>query len=308
MNLNKKVKTALDETRLLILGAQVLFGFQLQGVFQDKFAELSTGTRYLNCAGQILMALAIALLIAPSLQHQIAEGGRDTQRIQHATSIYAGLALLPFEISLGLSVYVVLDHALGMVAAFAGGTIFCVLAGLSWYGLGFFLKARIGMKSSPEAERGTPLPTRIEQMLTEARVVLPGAQALLGFQFTVMLTHAFTELPETVKYLHIGALCCVALAVILLMTPAALHRIAFDGQDTPEFFRIGSWLVIVAPAPLALGIACDLCVAIGHAAKSYTFGMMAAAGILVVLAVLWYAVPVLMRERAGFISGLARKA
>jgi hypothetical protein len=28
-DLRKKVKTALDETRLLILGAQVLFGFQL---------------------------------------------------------------------------------------------------------------------------------------------------------------------------------------------------------------------------------------------------------------------------------------
>ena len=39
-DLRKKVKTALDETRLLILGAQVLFGFQLNGVFQEAFAGL----------------------------------------------------------------------------------------------------------------------------------------------------------------------------------------------------------------------------------------------------------------------------
>jgi hypothetical protein len=33
MKLQAKIKTALDETRLLILGAQILLGFQLNGVF-----------------------------------------------------------------------------------------------------------------------------------------------------------------------------------------------------------------------------------------------------------------------------------
>jgi hypothetical protein len=39
--LERKLKTALDESRLLILGAQVLFGFQFQSVFQDRFVELA---------------------------------------------------------------------------------------------------------------------------------------------------------------------------------------------------------------------------------------------------------------------------
>lgn len=113
VSLNEKVKTALDETRLLILGAQVLFGFQFHSVFQEKFAELAQGTRYVNCAGQVLMALAIGLLIAPSMQHRIVEDGQDTLRIHRAATVFAGMALLPFEISLGLGVYVVFDHALG---------------------------------------------------------------------------------------------------------------------------------------------------------------------------------------------------
>ena len=33
----------------------------------------------------------------------------------------------------------------------------------------------------------TPLHTRIDQMLTEARVILPGAQAILGFQLIVTI-------------------------------------------------------------------------------------------------------------------------
>jgi len=38
--LDARVKTALDETRLLILGAQILFGFHLNGAFQNAFDEL----------------------------------------------------------------------------------------------------------------------------------------------------------------------------------------------------------------------------------------------------------------------------
>jgi hypothetical protein len=66
MSLKHKVKEGLDETRLLILGTQVLFGFKLTSVFQEGFAQLSHATRLVDCAGQFLMALAIGRLIAPS--------------------------------------------------------------------------------------------------------------------------------------------------------------------------------------------------------------------------------------------------
>ena len=56
------------------------------------------------------------------------------------------------------------------------------------------------------------------------------------------------------------------------MTPAALHRISFAGEDTPSFFTIGSWFVVLAPAPLAIGIAGDLYVATSTAATSLTLG------------------------------------
>ena len=36
--------------------------------------------------------------------------------------------------------------------------------------------------SQTEEASSTPLHAKIEQMLTEARVILPGAQALFGFQ------------------------------------------------------------------------------------------------------------------------------
>jgi hypothetical protein len=45
----------------------------------------------------------------------------------------------------------------------------------------------------------TPLSIKIDHMLTEARVVLPGAQALLGFQLIAVLTKPFEQLPPALK-------------------------------------------------------------------------------------------------------------
>jgi Family of unknown function (DUF6328) len=140
-----------------------------------------------------------------------------------------------------------------------------------------------------QEEKPTPLTTKIEQMLTEARVILPGAQAL---------TKAFGQLPDSLKLFHVASLCCVAVAIILLMTPAALHRISFAGEDTPSFFTIGSWFVILAPAPLAIGIAGDLYIATSTAAASLTLGAILALAVLSLLTCLWYIVPMVLRARA----------
>ena len=291
MSLKDKVKTGLDETRLLIIGAQVLFGFQLNVVFQEGFARLNPATRLIDSVAQGLMAIAIDLLIAPSMHHLIAEKGQDTLRLHRATGLFAGFALLPFAISLGLSFYIVFDRLYGTVAAVVAGTAFCLAALLFWYGIGLLMKPDI--KNPPkEKETRTPLHTKIDQMLTEARVILPGAQALLGFQL-------IEQLPPSSRLLHVAALISVAFAIILLMTPAALHRISFRGEDTDRFLRTGSWFVVAAPVPLALGIAADLYVATLKATDSTFFGVVLALGILTILATLWYGLPLYLRSDQG---------
>ena len=143
----------------------------------------------------------------------------------------------------------------------------------------------------PREPEETPLTTKIEQMLTEARVIIPGGQALLGFQFVVTLSQSFSDLPATAKYVHAGALCAVALAVTLLMTPAALHRITFGGEDDPTFFRIGSGLVIAATFPLALGIAADIYVVFLQISGQASIALAPAISSLLVLLGLWFAYP-----------------
>lgn len=66
---------------------------------------------------------------------------------------------------------------------------------------------------------GTKLKDKIKHVLTEARVVLPGAQALLGFQLITFLMDGFEKLPNLLKYVHLISLCLTAVSIILLMTP-----------------------------------------------------------------------------------------
>jgi Family of unknown function (DUF6328) len=63
--LEGKRKTALDESRLLILGAQVLFGFAFQAAFQELFAEVDSAGRTMQILALGLLSLSVALLIVP---------------------------------------------------------------------------------------------------------------------------------------------------------------------------------------------------------------------------------------------------
>src|SRR5262249_49489402 len=179
--------------------------------------------------------------------------GRPTTALFfNLTGTMAGAALLPFAVSLGIDHYAVFERLFGQAAGYIAGAAFLALALLFWYGLEYLIgRVKEGPMSKLKPQEPTPISTKIEEMLTEARVVLPGAQALLGFQLAVTLTHAFEELPFFSKLVHAVALILVALAVILLMAPAAFHRIAFAGEDNEDFHRIGSWFIVAATVPLA---------------------------------------------------------
>src|SRR5881394_596815 len=99
MQLSKKIKTALDETRMLILGAQILLGFELRAAFSEGFDKLPVHARHLEAL--MLMVISVALMITPGTYHRIVEGGRDSGAFHKVTSVIADLSLLPFALALG---------------------------------------------------------------------------------------------------------------------------------------------------------------------------------------------------------------
>ncbi|MGA8497973.1 MAG: DUF6328 family protein [Xanthobacteraceae bacterium] len=294
MDLQKKLKLALNDNRLLILGTQVLFGFQFNGIFQELFVDLPYPSRVLETSGLTLLMVSIAFLIAPSMHHRLVESGQDNARVLRLASDFAGFALLPLTFALAFDMFVTVAWTLDPVTGATIGAGFFIVAILSWYVLGFLLRSKKPAMAKDKAVR-TPLDVQVDQLLTEARLIIPGAQALLGFQFAVTLMRAFAELPEAVKMLHVAALCCIGLAVIMLMAPASIHRIAFGGEDDPAFVRVASFFVVAAPLPLAFGIALDTFVAAGRALQSDRAATLLGLAAIVVLLGTWYMYPLAQR-------------
>ena len=292
--LDRKLKTGLDETRLLVLGAQVLLGFEFQAFFQDGFSELSPLSKTICIAGLGSIILAVASLVLPSMEHRLVENGHSSSRLIDATSFCAALGLAFLALTLALSTFVVIDRHFGMISGVLGGVVFGGLAAFAWFGFEYLT----GLAENRHMERShTPLATRIEQLLTEARLIIPGAQALLGFQFVAMLTSGFDRLPQTSKIIHVAALALIGINVVLLMTPAALHRLSYGGDDSESFLRTGSALVIAAPVFLAAGIAAETWVVMQKVTDSMSWSTSAGAAVFFTLVLFWYALPVLVRTR-----------
>jgi hypothetical protein len=294
-DLDRRVKTALDETRLLILGVQVLLGFEFQCFFQDGFSDLSASSKSICMLSLYLVIASIGVLVIPSMQHRLVEAGCSSTRLISATNLLAGLGLVPLTASLGLSAFVVIDRHFGVHAGVASGLMLACLAAFAWFGLELLVGVSTGSKQMEASQ--TPLATKIDQLLTEARVIIPGAQALFGFQFIAMLTTGFERLPQHAKLAHAVALGLIALNVILLMTPAALHRLSFGGEDSGSFLRIGSAFVIAAPLFLAGGIALECYVVMQKVYEEEDWAIAAGGASLLALVALWYALPLALRYR-----------
>src|SRR3989442_8738326 len=103
-----------------------------------------------------------------------------------------------------------------------------------------------------------PLSKAAEYLLDECRMVLPGIQALFGFQLIAVFNSAFQEkLGASEQHLHLLAIGSVALAVAIIMTPAALHRQKGPYEVTDTFVQVSSRLLLWSMVPLALSISID---------------------------------------------------
>jgi uncharacterized protein DUF6328 len=97
-----------------------------------------------------------------------------------------------------------------------------------------------------------------QTLLDECRMVLPGIQALFGFQLIAVFNARFArELDGFEQALHLCAVGLVACAVALVMTPAAMHRHYGGREVTDTFIAVSSLLLLSSMVPLAAGISID---------------------------------------------------
>jgi hypothetical protein len=129
-----------------------------------------------------------------------------------------------------------------------------------------------------------------QYLLDETRMVLPGIQALFGFQLIAVFSERFTELSDFHQELHFVAISLVVVAIALLMTPAAYHRHQESCEVTHTFVVVCTRLLLIGMAPLAVALSLDFYL-IGQLIHETWWAQGLAWGLFAVLVFLWWIFP-----------------
>jgi hypothetical protein len=129
-------------------------------------------------------------------------------------------------------------------------------------------------------------------LLEECRTIVPGVQALFGFQLIAVFNQGFAQkLASGEQRLHLGAIALTVVAMGLVMAPAALHRQAEPRMVSGRFLHVASNLLLWSLAPLALGLCLDVYLVARVILGVSAWAAVLAAVLLVALSILWYAFP-----------------
>lgn len=132
----------------------------------------------------------------------------------------------------------------------------------------------------------------VSHMLEECRMVLPGIQALFGFQLIAVFNSTFwAKLDQFEQLLHYMAIGLVALSVALVMTPAAYHRQAEPATVSKRFLIISTKLLFGSMYPLMGGILLDFYLIGSLILQSRLLSLLATLCLWCVFTVLWILLP-----------------
>lgn len=101
---DRELRELLEETRVVLPGLELLFGFLLILPFSERFSAIDESQRYVYLACLIATAVALGLLVAPSARHRIGFRRLDKERLLFVANrqLIAGLALVAISIALAV--------------------------------------------------------------------------------------------------------------------------------------------------------------------------------------------------------------
>jgi len=103
--LTRQLTELLQETRVAVAGVQVLFGFLLAVVFQNRFKEISSGQKDVFLAAILCATGSTICFIAPTPYHRILFQHRDKPHLIKVANrfLIAGVVFLAFSMTLALA-------------------------------------------------------------------------------------------------------------------------------------------------------------------------------------------------------------
>jgi hypothetical protein len=132
------------------------------------------------------------------------------------------------------------------------------------------------------------------ELLQELRVAGLGVQVLFGFLLSLPFTNQFKQLDGADRNLYLACLILAAVATALLLGPVAYHRLVFRQGMKEKLVKTANVMAILGLVTVGLSISASVLLVTGFVA-GYTTGGVIAGLVLVMFALLWFALPLTRR-------------
>lgn len=162
--------------------------------------------------------------------------------------------------------------------------------------------------SSPRANDAWTDPDQIQaeagdgglsDLLSELRVLLPGTQMLMAFLIILPFNSGFSQIQRGEKLVYLVTFLCTVCSLILFTAPAAQHRLQRPLRDRVRFKESATRLILAGLAPLSLAIILVTHLVIAQVLAQIWVAWVAAGIVTVLIAAIWWLVPVTGRDRGG---------
>jgi hypothetical protein len=138
---------------------------------------------------------------------------------------------------------------------------------------------------------------RIQHLLDEIRIVLPGTEVLFGFLLVAVFSESFDSLEPFLKYMHLASLGSVAITTIMLIDPSAYDRIAEQRENIQGFYTFTTQIVLLALIFLALGLSGIVFVVVFKAINSYSIASLFSGAVLILSYTIWFGYSLFRKNR-----------
>jgi uncharacterized protein DUF6328 len=134
------------------------------------------------------------------------------------------------------------------------------------------------------------------ELLNEMRIAIPGVQVLFAFLLTLPFTQKFGELSDRQTAVYFAAFGLAMVASVLLIAPAAHHRITWRLPDKERLLVRAGRLTIAGTVSMAVAMALSVYLIADVLFRAGVAALLAAATIGFVTW-MWFGWPIVIRRR-----------
>ena len=148
--------------------------------------------------------------------------------------------------------------------------------------------------NSPEVEEDGD----VSDMLSEQRILLPGAQMLTAFLIILPFNGGFSQIVRTEKLVFLATFVLALASLVLLSAPAIQHRLMRPLSDRARFKRVATQQILAGACALAFAFILATNLVISEVFGNVA-GLVAGGAIAVLIASFWLLLPLHLKRAHG---------